>query len=152
MWDPWNLLSSLGGHVECQIPRQVYFRPGRQLMKSRIYVGGPKVHDFQDIAFQLANWGIENYAREFDCNSPFIMAAKLSVQPSGSKIEPRKVLSFVVRQLWSILILTLSQAYHSAVGLSLVRWHSWWCRSSSDGERSALFILLDHSLMLLVSI
>lgn len=101
---------------------------------------GPKVHDFQDIAFQLANWGIENYAREFDCNSPFIMAAKLSVQPSGSKIEPRKVLSFVVRQLWSILILTLSQAYHPAVGLSLVRWHSWWCRSSSDGERSALHL------------
>lgn len=47
----------------------------------------------QDIAFQLANWEIENYPREFDRNSPFIMAAKLSVQPSGSKIEPRKVLS-----------------------------------------------------------
>lgn len=63
---------------------------------------GPKVQDFQDIAFQLANWEIGNYPREFDCNSPFIMAAKLSVQPSRSKIEPRKVLSFVLlRHLWS---------------------------------------------------
>ena len=58
---------------------------------------GPRVQDFQDIAFQLANWEIENYPRELDCNLPFIMAATLSVQPSGSKIEPRKVLlSFVI--------------------------------------------------------
>jgi hypothetical protein len=62
-------------------------------MKSRIYVDEVQPA-LEDIAFQLANWEIENYPREFDCNSPFIMAAKLSVQPSGSKIEPRKVLSF----------------------------------------------------------
>jgi hypothetical protein len=113
---------------------------------------GPKVQDFQDIASQLANWEIENYPREFDSNSPFIMAAKLSVQPSRSKIEPRKVLSVPPFVVYSILILTLSPAYNPTVGFSCVRWHSWWCRSSSDGERSALFILLDHSLTLLVSI